>query len=259
MLTRPAYTDRQGRAEKDPRRWREYLAKGGYHQWHTMFGFEEAGFFSSAKTIETIYLQLYGWKGSIEEGDWRFLHSEQKERIVNPIAGTSTIGIIGSGIYESPVIGHILKGGEWVGKTLYTGVVAGGHEIIYAVSGSETYGLEAAGGYANNPAMRALMDDDGYLRRLSPYQRRVVEGKAYELRIAGLRQAGYTRENTDPDAYREMINAPFSKEELMAALSNYGATTQGRRLLEQAEDAEGWAKVGLTTGGVLMSIGENVG
>ncbi|MFH2203539.1 MAG: hypothetical protein ABIJ96_10520 [Elusimicrobiota bacterium] len=255
VVQRPIHTDAEGKGQVDPRRWREYLADGGQNQWHSRHGTEEAGWFSSAKRIENIYLYQYRFDGA----KWRQQGVEHKDKIVNEAAGTSTFGIIGRGIHDSWGVGHVLKAGGWVGKSLYNGVVAGGQEIVYAISGDEEYGLEAAGGFANSPLMNSLLNDQGFIRRLSREQREVVTLKARQNREEALRLEGITRENTDYRDYQKLLDQPYSEQELMGALRNYGAGTYGSRLMEMAEEEEGWAKAGLTVAGGAMKFGENVG
>jgi len=283
IMLRPGYTDSKGQWAPDPRRYREYLSGGGYNQWHSTMEFKEAGWFSNAKSVEHVYLMRYSWDGTVENGGWSHRGKEKKDEIVNEAAGTSTFGIVGTAIHDTPVLGHVLKGGEWVGKSLYTGIMAAPQEIIYAVTGDTDYGLEASGGYAKNPLMNLLVDEQGHLDRLSPEMWKIVLIKARELREADLKQMGYTPENTDWEEYRGLSDQwqgerfadraacersysstycdrfMYSNEELIRAVKGYGAGTYGDRLIDSAQGTEGaeyYARVG---GGWGVKVFENVG
>ncbi len=255
IVQRPVHLDKEGKGRVDPRRWREFLGTGGYNQWSSSFSTEKSGFFTSAKSVENVKLVRYRqmW-GKLQKRGW-----EHKDRIVNEIPGTSTMGIIGTGLHQSWGVGHILRGAGWVGKSLYTGVVAGGQELIYAATGSESYGLDAIGGYANNPAVRLMLDDSEYVARLSDVQEILVKDKARKNREASLRAIGITRQNSDFRQYEALLGMSYSDEELVGAMGNYGAGNYGRLLLEKAAEEEGWSKAGLTAAGTAMRFGESVG
>jgi len=259
IVTRPTQVGPDGKVSADPRRWKEYLADGDVQQWRTTVEIKKAGFFKSQKTLEDTFVDRVHCTGDLASGRCAAAGSEKKHSTVTKAPGSSTLGVIGQAIYDTPVVGHVLKGGEWVGGTLYNGVVSGVEEIAYAVSGNEALGLEAAGGYANNSGVKLLLDDDGYLSRLTAGQKKKVSAKALELREKGLSQAGFTKETTDSQTYAKMMATPLSKTEMMAGLRQFGAGTYGHRILTEAGESKGWAKAGLTAAGVLTTVAEGAG
>ncbi|MFA5138272.1 MAG: hypothetical protein WC728_03485 [Elusimicrobiota bacterium] len=251
VVLRPMFTDRQGNGTQDPRRWAEFLETGAYHQWHSKFGVKPAGWFRDAAMTEEVSLIRKRWSGDAETGKWVVAGSEVKEAIVNPVPGTSTAGAIWNGIWDTPVVGHVLKGGKWVGQTVVTGVGAGGTEIYYWATGNEAAGYYAAHGYANMPAMRAFMDADGYLSRLSPDQRNKVEERAYGYRTEGLRDAGYSPERTERNLYLAMYYTPFTKEELLDVLAHARDKRHIDRIIASGLKRSRAGETGGTDGGTL--------
>ncbi|MFH1724134.1 MAG: hypothetical protein ABII00_05865 [Elusimicrobiota bacterium] len=298
VTLRPVHTDRQGRARLDPRRYREYLAGGGYNQWHSTFEFKKAGWFSNAKTIEHVSLIRYGRDGSLprlgpgsggeRDGDsgsgrWTERGREKKDEFVNEVGGTSTFGIVGTAIHEAPVVGDVLQAGGAVGKTLWTGIMAAPPTFIYAVTKDTDYGLAMSGSYAKNPLVNRLVGDQGHLDRMDGKMWEVVLIEARENRRKDLDQMGYTEGNTDPEEHQRLLSqwrgdrfvSPedclkshprgycdrfrYSREELMRAVRGYGALTWGDRLIESAEGKKGAAYCATAGAGWGLKVFENVG
>ncbi|MEK9146024.1 MAG: hypothetical protein AAB339_10475, partial [Elusimicrobiota bacterium] len=254
ILMAPISLDASGKGQVDPRRWREYLADGSLLRWHSQIETKPATFWSNAKAITHVQLIKEEYRG----GRWQELGREKKNSLVTEAAATSTLGVVSEAIHESWGVGHVLKAGEVTAKTLYTGLVSAGNMGLWGLTGKDAFHLEASGGYASNPAMRALLDDQGFLDRLSAGERAEVERKARENRAASLAQAGFSQERTDPAVYAEMLDAPYGSDELVGALQNYGAGSYGRRILDKAALSTGASKVALTAAGSVVRVTENV-
>ena len=254
IIMTPISLDGSGKGQVDPRRWREYLSDGTLLRWHSLIETRPATFWSNAKAITHVQLIKEEYRG----GRWRELGREKKDSLVTEAAATSTLGILSEAIHESWGVGHVLKAGEVTAKTLYTGLVSAGNMGLWGLTGKDAFHLEASGGYASNPAMRALLDDKGFLDRLSAGERAEVELKARENRTKSLAQAGFTKERTDPAVYAEILNAPYGSDELVGALQDYGAGSYGRRILEKAAVSTGASKVALTAAGSVVRVTENV-
>ena len=283
VVLRPTLTDRSGRGTLSPKLWREYLEKGGYTRHHTMIGFEEAGWFSNAKSVEYPSAHRYYWVGTIEDGHWKEYASRDFKKIEKEVAGTSTLGIIGTAIHETPVIGHVLQGGEWVGKTLWTGIMAAPPTIVYAISGNTDYGVAMSGSWTKNPAMNLLVSDEEHLAKMDNDMWFVVLNKARINRENDLNELGLTEELTDMQERNKLVRQwrgkeyasleeclkfnssevcnryRYSMEERMRAVKGFGAMTYGDTIIEGAQEKSGAAYYAQNTAGWGLKIIENVG
>ncbi|PIP81618.1 MAG: hypothetical protein COR54_19025, partial [Elusimicrobia bacterium CG22_combo_CG10-13_8_21_14_all_63_91] len=283
MVLRPTHTDRQGRGTLDPRRWREYLSNGGYNHFHSQFGTEDSGWFSNAKSVEYPSVHRYAWSGDFDNGGWTHRAKREFPKIETEAPGTSTFGIIGGAIHDTPVVGHVLKGGEWVGKSLYTGLVAAPPTIIYAITGDTDYGVEMSGSWTKNPAMNLLVSDEEHLAKMDGDMWFVVLVSARENREKDLAGMGYTDALTDWQEKQKLMNQwrgdeyasraecekfhsskvcdryMYSIEERMRAVRGYGALTWGDRVIEGAQDKEGAAFYAQNAAGWGLKVFENVG
>ncbi|MBI5883886.1 MAG: hypothetical protein HZB91_12375 [Elusimicrobia bacterium] len=158
---------------------------------------------------------------------------------------------------KTPVIGHTLKFCDNVGTTLFTGISAAPQVLISAVSDSDTYSIEAAGTYAHNPLMRALVDEQGFLDRLTPGARKELFSQVRIDRLKALQSQPFP---LPPDLMRQAVDAPVNAKEAFETLrGDYGMGSYGKRLVHEGTQETGWKSTTLKAGGVAVGVFENVG
>jgi len=118
------------------------------------------------------------------------------------------------------------------------------------------YSIEAGGSYAKNPLMNLLVDDQGHLDRLTPGARRQLYDEVRTQRREAVASQLYP---VSPELARQVVDAPISAQEAVAVLrDDYGASTYGKRLLQEGAETPGWKGAALTAGGALEGTLENV-
>ncbi|PIR15580.1 MAG: hypothetical protein COV48_13555, partial [Elusimicrobia bacterium CG11_big_fil_rev_8_21_14_0_20_64_6] len=184
-----------------------------------------------------------------------------KDTIDRVIEGTSVFGTGSRWVASVPGVKQVLGVAGDVASTLYTGVVSGGQMIAYEVSGNSDYLLEASAGYSRNPGVKLLMGGSEpdrekdpkawrawkdkmnreYLGRIGGEDNKfVLDVQAKERREKALAQQGITLRRA-PQAYRDAMDAPVSDDERFDAMSDFGAGTYGRRLVEDGHEFWGAA------------------
>ncbi|TPW19650.1 MAG: hypothetical protein FD126_2474, partial [Elusimicrobia bacterium] len=283
VLTRPIQTDREGKAAVDPRRWKEYLSSGAQNSWHSMLGFEDAGWFANHKSIETVFLRRL--QRTDPAGGWSQTSQVEKNKIVKETPGTSTFGIVGTAIHETPVVGHVLKFGEGTASSIWGALQAAPQTLVYATTGSGNYGVAAAANWHKVAPMNWLIGEEGHLDRMNQDSMEILQTQAYSRREAELAARGITHETTPVKDYQAMLrrwdgqgawasladcqkyyNNPdycerfrYSKQELVGTFSAFTMGGTADRIIEDAQTKTGAASVAQSIGGYTLKIFDNVG
>ncbi|MBI5208696.1 MAG: hypothetical protein HY927_01835 [Elusimicrobia bacterium] len=247
-------TDAAGRARQDHQGyWREYLGGDKRLEWTSTDEKERKGWgpWAHENQLRGIWLAEQSWT----EGRWREVKKAQTSAVTAK-EGQSWFGRAGAKLMKAPVLGPTLKFCDDVAGTLYTGIVAV-PSVIGAAAGSDALSLEAAGSYAKNPLMKKLLDDKGYLDRLTPGARKELYDKVRENRLTALQSQPFP---IPPDLARDAVNAPISDKEAVQTLSDgYGAGSYGKRIIAEGIQSTGWKRGLLTTAGIVTGVAESVG
>ncbi|MBI5622143.1 MAG: hypothetical protein HY924_00045 [Elusimicrobia bacterium] len=234
--------------------WREYVAGGRRQEWTSTSEKEEKGWglWAHQNELQKVWLEEEAWTGAA----WQRTRRENVKTLTVK-EGKSWLGKAGDKVMDTPVVGHTIKFCDDVGATLFTGISAAPQVLISAVSGSDTYSIEAAGSYAHNPLMRALVDEQGFLDRLTPGGRKELFSQTRLNRLKALQSNPFP---LPPDLMRQAVDAPVSAKEAFSTLrADYGMGSYGKRLVSAAHEEEGWKSTALKVTGVATGVFENVG
>jgi hypothetical protein len=254
IVTGAIEVDSTGSMSQDrPGYWREYSGSETRLEWTSKTRTEDKGWgpWSHKDTFQDIYLK----QQSYVSGHWLDQGQELKKTLTEKV-GKTWFGEAGDAIMHVKYLGEGLDFCGKVGKTLYTGIVAAPQVFIAAATGSDTYSLEAGGSYAKNPLMQALIDDQGYLDRLTPGAREQLYAKVREERRKAIESQPYPV----PEAVaRQAIDAPITAKEAVGVLGDsFGAGTYGKRLIHEGAQSTGFAKFAYTAGGVITGAFESI-
>lgn len=268
VVTHPTHYSPDGKVESNPARWKEYLSNGDQLSWDPTFGMEKGGVFTADKSFRKVYLSYN--KRESKGGYERLKDPELKDKIVTEVPGSSGMGILGAAIIESPGLGHVLKGGGAVGKTLYSGVVGGGQALVAEVSGSTTYETESWASLEKAFSWTSS-DTTDLARTLSPEAVSLIDAKVWESREDSVKEylrkeKGITPKTMPEDEYNRKVHAivyidnrqPITNEERMQVLKgNFGAGSYGGRIIAEADRTQNiFGKAALTVAGGGMTFAE---
>jgi hypothetical protein len=255
IVMRPIETGPDGAVRsQDMGYWREYLAGGRRQEWSATSETEQKGWgpWAHENQLQKVWLAQQSWTGKV----WQQTRKDNAKTLTLK-EGKSWFGNAGDTVMKTPVVGPSLKFCDDVGATLFTGIAAAPQVLISAVADSDTYSIEAAGSYAHNPLMRALVEPQGFLDRLTPGARKELMAQVRFNRLQALQSAPFP---LPPDLMKQVVEAPISAKDAFETLkSDYGMGSYGKRLVQSGAQEEGWKSHALKTAGVATGVFENVG